>query len=170
MKKAKYPRLETRRLSELAPNKPTISWETLENWTGLTDRRMRQLTKEGYFPDPVQGEYKFHETIRGLIRHYQTITSKYTGDRARIQLDRERSRARLEKARANIAEIKEARMRNELLPAAAVEAVWSARVLLTRQRVLQLPLSESQKHEILEELRTVPVEEYLSAKQYENDF
>jgi len=130
---------------------------------------MRQLAKEGYFPDPVQGEYKFHETIRGLIRHYQTITSKYTGERAMIQLDRERSRARLEKARANIAEIKEARMRNELLPAAAVEAVWSARVLLTKQRVMQLPLTEQQKHEILIEMENVPVAEYMKAKQHETE-
>lgn len=50
---------------------PTISGNQLEILTGLTDRRLRQLAKAGYFPPPIKGQYQQTVTIRGLFKYYR---------------------------------------------------------------------------------------------------
>lgn len=58
-----------------APQSPqppgTLTGEQIEALTGLTDRRVRQLAKMGYFSSPVRGLYKQTETIRGLFKYYR---------------------------------------------------------------------------------------------------
>ena len=44
--------------------------------TGLTDRRHRQLSAEGYFPGPMRGQYKLVPTLQGLFRYYREAASK----------------------------------------------------------------------------------------------
>jgi hypothetical protein len=48
----------------------TISADKLCSLTSLTDRRHRQLAKEGYFPPPERGQYKLTATIQGMFRYY----------------------------------------------------------------------------------------------------
>lgn len=48
-----------------------ISATALSALTGLTDRRHRQLARDGYFPEPVKSEYLLTPTIRGLFRYYR---------------------------------------------------------------------------------------------------
>jgi hypothetical protein len=49
----------------------TISAEELCAFTGLTDRRHRQLAKSGYFPPPLRGLYQKDKTITGLFLHFR---------------------------------------------------------------------------------------------------
>jgi len=49
----------------------TIPADRLCSLTGLTDRRHRQLAKEGFFPPPVAGEYELAATIKGLFRFFR---------------------------------------------------------------------------------------------------
>ena len=49
----------------------TLTGEQIEALTGLTDRRVRQLAKMGYFPPPVRGLYQQTPTIRGLFKYYR---------------------------------------------------------------------------------------------------
>lgn len=49
----------------------TISAEKLCALTGLTDRRHRQLAREGYFPSPSKGLYQLTPTIAGIFRYYR---------------------------------------------------------------------------------------------------
>jgi len=48
----------------------TISADDLEALTGLTDRRHRQLAKEGYFPPPERSQYQLTATIHGMFKYY----------------------------------------------------------------------------------------------------
>ena len=47
----------------------TISSDKLCSLTGLTDRRHRQLAKDGYFPPPERSEYQLIPTLRGLFKY-----------------------------------------------------------------------------------------------------
>lgn len=53
-----------------------ISGEKLEALTGLTDRRHRQLAKEGHFPPPVRGLYEMVPALQGLFRYYREIRDR----------------------------------------------------------------------------------------------
>jgi hypothetical protein len=54
-------------------SRKNVTYESLEKITllGLTDRRYRQLAKEGHFPEPVSGNYDFILTLRGLLKYYR---------------------------------------------------------------------------------------------------
>ncbi len=55
-----------------------VSFDELERYVGLglTDRRYRQIAKEGFFPDPKNGQYDLWLTIRGLLRHFRELQDK----------------------------------------------------------------------------------------------
>jgi hypothetical protein len=53
-------------------NQPqVISAEKLSALTGLSDKRHRQLAKDGYFPAPTDGEYLVSQTIAGLFKYFR---------------------------------------------------------------------------------------------------
>lgn len=56
-----------------------LAAETLEAWTGLTDRRHRQIAEEGYFPAPVGGVYDLAKTVAGMIAFYRDQAEKAKG-------------------------------------------------------------------------------------------
>ncbi len=58
-----------------------ISVEQLVKLSGLTDRRLRELAAEGWFPKAVNGQYQLVPTIQGLLRSYRE------GERSRVMLD-----------------------------------------------------------------------------------
>ena len=39
--------------------------------SGLTDRRLRELAAEGWFPKAKEGSYQLVPTIQGLLRYYR---------------------------------------------------------------------------------------------------
>lgn len=57
----------------MAAESRTMTYEKFRTLTGLelTDRRLRQLAKEGHFPEPVDGQYDWVATWRGLLKYYR---------------------------------------------------------------------------------------------------
>lgn len=53
----------------------TITSDQLCALTGLTDRRHRQLAKEGYFPPPKMSKYSFVPTLKGMFRYYREMNN-----------------------------------------------------------------------------------------------
>ncbi|HNQ89032.1 MAG TPA: hypothetical protein PKM73_10495 [Verrucomicrobiota bacterium] len=49
----------------------TIAIAQLARLSGLTDRRLRELAVEGWFPKAVEGHYELVPTIQGLLRYYR---------------------------------------------------------------------------------------------------
>ncbi|MBL9138658.1 MAG: hypothetical protein JNK85_22505 [Verrucomicrobiales bacterium] len=49
----------------------TMSSEEFSSLTGLTDKRHRQLAKEGWFPPPEDGRWKTAPCIRGMFKYYR---------------------------------------------------------------------------------------------------
>jgi hypothetical protein len=81
-----------------------ITSEQLEVLTGLTDRRIRQLAKLGYFPPPKNGVYQQVATIRGLFKYYREDhhnTSRTLNDAKleKLKADAEMSRIKVQQAK-----------------------------------------------------------------------
>lgn len=86
---------------------PTISGSQLEILTGLTDRRLRQLAKAGYFPPPVKGQYQQTVTIRGLFKYYredhnQSAKTLNDAKLTKLKADAEMAQLKLAEAKRDV--------------------------------------------------------------------
>ena len=101
----------------------------------LSERRVQQLSRAGVIPKAARGRYELIGSVRGYIRHLRDINIKSeTGT-----VDYGIERARLVKAKADLAEMEASQMRGDLLPAPDVTAAWTEIVALMRARLLVLP-------------------------------
>lgn len=160
------------------PAPGSISGDKLCALTGLTDRRHRQLAKDGFFPAPNLGEYQLTPTIQGLFRYYREQRERSKGKLgeeilARTVADRE------------LAEIEVAKAKGLTLDARQVETVWTELLMAARRKWLQLPPKagirflifasakdceawiEDEVRDILSELAAAP--EYGKAKKEESE-
>lgn len=55
-----------------------IHADELETLTGLSDRRHRQLAKDGWFPAPSKSQYVMVPTLQGIFRYYREQGMKDT--------------------------------------------------------------------------------------------
>lgn len=123
----------------------TISGEELEALTGLTDRRHRQLAKEGYFDPPVRGQYKFHPALRGLFKYFREDRNKAT-----MELSGERLRKLSEEA-DRIA-LDNAKFREQLVDEADFLKRWEPIYTAMRQKITGSGLKDHEKDSLLGEL------------------
>jgi len=106
----------------------------------LTERRVQQLARDGVIPPsvksgPERGRYDLVGAVRGYVRYLREVaTRSQTG-----VVDFGAERARLVKAKADLAEMDAGARRGDLLPAAEVEEAWIAVLARLRARLLVLP-------------------------------
>lgn len=109
-----------------------ITHEQLSEITGLTERHLRRLAKDGHFPPPHNGTFATIPALQGVIAYYRTQHKK---NDSRIW-DEKLARETAERKRA---ELELAEMSRAVLPADAVERAWSHAVTAVRARMLQMP-------------------------------
>jgi phage terminase Nu1 subunit (DNA packaging protein) len=109
-----------------------ISGEQLCTLTGLSDRRHRQLAKDGYFPHPIKGQYQLTLTLQGMFRYYRDLQGRSNDEFALERLRKTR-------AEANLAEIRLAKERKEALDCKSVMQTWENIAMVIRQKILALP-------------------------------
>lgn len=109
--------------------------EVIAKLLDVTERRVRQLSSEGVIPKAARGRYEVVGAVRGYIRYLRNLALKGEVGAADYGIER----ARLVKARADLAEMEAARMRGDLILAADVIAAWTEVVALMRARLLALP-------------------------------
>ncbi len=138
----------------------------------LSERRVQQLVRDGVIPKAERGRYELVGAVRGYVRYLRDLVLKSETGGA----DYATERARLVKARADLAEMEAARMRGALLAAPEVTAAWTEIVALMRARLLVLPdklaplihettsiaeargVLKTALHEVLTEIATTEVE------------
>lgn len=98
----------------------------------LTDRRLRQLADDNFFPPPQQSEYEFLETLLGLIEHYHKLREKQGGSLAQVKL-------LTAQADLRIKEVEAATRENKVEDVGEVERSRVALVTFVQQRLLGLP-------------------------------
>jgi phage terminase Nu1 subunit (DNA packaging protein) len=101
----------------------------------LSERRVQQLSREGVIPKAERGQYDLVGAVRGYVGYLRDLAVKAQAGAPDFGAER----ARLIKAKADIAEMEARGRSGELLPAEAVEAAWTAVLARLRARILVLP-------------------------------
>lgn len=78
-----------------------ISSAELREFTGLTDRRHRQIADAGYFPLPVKGMYEREKTLKGMFIYLRELLAKK--DPELQKEERELKKAKRETAQEELA-------------------------------------------------------------------
>jgi phage terminase Nu1 subunit (DNA packaging protein) len=101
----------------------------------LSERRVQQLSREGVIPKAERGQYDLVAAVRGYVAYLRDLAVRAQSGAPDFGAER----ARLIKAKADLAEMEAEGRRGELLPAEAVEAAWTAVLARLRARLLVLP-------------------------------
>jgi phage terminase Nu1 subunit (DNA packaging protein) len=104
---------------------------------GISDRRYRQLAKEGIVPPVVDGRVDFVAATKHLLAYYQKLVE----GQGAITLTEER--ARLTKFMAEKTRMEVEKLRGTLVDASEVERTWMAMGQVCRLRLLALPVKVS---------------------------
>lgn len=112
----------------------TITAEQLCSYTGLSDRRHRQLASAGFFPPPILGRYQAGKTLLGIIRYQRELIHKKSNKLAKEQIA-------LTKARRELAQEELAGVRGEYVEKAVIGPALR-NVSLHQRAVLQRLLEQ----------------------------
>ena len=83
--------------------------DTIARVLDITPRRVQQLVDEGWIPRAAHGQYPLVGSIRGYVRYLKAGSSSLKDEQARLVA-----------AKREIQELKAAKLKGELVPAAAV--------------------------------------------------
>ena len=112
----------------------TFPLDTISKLLLLTPRRVNQLVNEGILPRAERGRYELVPVVQAYIKYLREKAVR--GD---ISDDYANHRTRLLKARADMAEMEQAQLMDQLIPAADVEKAWGEVLAACRARLLNLP-------------------------------
>ena len=117
----------------MATNTQTLA--VIARLLDLTERRVQQLGRDGVIPKAEHGRYDLVGAVRGYVRYLRDQAARSQSG----VVDFGAERARLVKAKADLAEMDAESRRGDLLPAAQVEEAWIAVLARLRSRLLVLP-------------------------------
>jgi phage terminase Nu1 subunit (DNA packaging protein) len=101
----------------------------------LTPGRIQQFVEAGVIPRAGRGIYELIPCVQGYLRHLR----KQLADQGMGSTDYVTERARLTRARADVAEMDRGISRGELIPGDQIEAAWLEFAGIVRQRILTVP-------------------------------
>jgi len=110
----------------------TMASEEFSSLTGLTDKRHRQLAKEGWFPPPENGRWKTAPCIRGMFKYYRGMAER----------NERKTNVELKNQLLQIAV--KARLR-ELIPASEVRRFIAKMIARAKARALAIPCEMAAK-------------------------
>jgi len=104
--------------------------------TNLSDRRLRQLAKEGYFPPGRNGVYQKNETLKGLFKFYQE-------QEARAAEELRKEEVAYTRARRRKAELELEEKIGAVVPTEVADYCFANIFVPFRQRLYRLPIDVS---------------------------
>jgi phage terminase Nu1 subunit (DNA packaging protein) len=120
------------------PPFPALTSRQLADLLGVTDRTLRELAERGIVVrQSYRGPYDVAVSIANYCAHLRGVAAGRGGEERVASLTGER--ARLAAAQADLAAIKIAKERGELLDAAEVEMEWTSVLRSVRSRLLAIP-------------------------------
>lgn len=139
-----------------------------ENWsisrlneeTALDRRTIKKILAETAPCDANEKTdfYKLADFIQALIAYHKDQSGAST---------LEREQARLTSAKADIAEVDRARIRNEVVEVETVFRVIENIFVSIRRTILTCPLPQEQKDAILNELRSLKIEDLVEQREFD---
>ena len=136
---------------------PTVDVGTLSRLFNLTAVRVQQLAKDGIVTRAERGRYDLWPSIRGYIKFLQErkVNQWDSGDDAG---DWQKERARLTRAKADMAEMQAAILKGTVHEAKAVESVWTDHLLACRAKLLSMPKKLAPRVHGIEKLTSIETE------------
>ncbi len=108
-------------------NLPAVDAATMADILGIAESTVRRLAPKGVFRRVGVNTFDIRESVRGWLAH--TAKEKPT----------DADRARRERAEADLAEAKAAKLKGELVPVAEAEATWTGICRDIRSGLLAVP-------------------------------
>lgn len=132
----------------------------LNEETGLDRRTIKKILRDvaPFDQDEKTDYYTLADFLAAYRRYYEP---KQSGTSL------EREQARLTAAKADIAEVERARIRNEVIEVETVFRVWENIIVAIRRTILTSPLPQTQKDSILNELCSLKVEDLLEQRDFD---
>lgn len=131
-----------------------ITAEKLCTLTGLTDRRHRQLAKDGWFPHPSKEGYLLTPTIAGMLKYYRESfqkTSRTLAEDKQVKLKKE----------IELLDLKIEEQNRQLVPIVEVDRVWGAVCVAVRQWLLvDENIPQKSKDTLLKQFSSVQVADF----------
>jgi phage terminase Nu1 subunit (DNA packaging protein) len=115
----------------------TFPLDTICKLLDLTPQRVAQLVNNGVIPRKERGRYELVPVVRGYIHYLRERAIK--GDAQAGGDDYATHRARLTKAKADMAEMEKDQMASVLIPASDVGDAWETMTGNMRARMLAIP-------------------------------
>lgn len=107
---------------------------------GLSAMRIQQLATDGVIVRAGHGQYRLMQSIQNmLVYQREKPKNQHSGDNSEDGQSYEAHRARLTKAKADMAEIEAEVMKGKAHDAEAVAAVWADMIGNARAKLLALP-------------------------------
>lgn len=106
-------------------------------WLDVTDRRVRQLRKQGVLAEARHGLYDLKDCVHRYIEYLKRDGTPEEN------VDYNTERAKLVKAKREKEELELELQRREVIRAADVEAVMTAMLLRFRQKIRNIPVKQS---------------------------
>jgi terminase small subunit / prophage DNA-packing protein len=126
-----------RALTKKTDDEASVTAARLEFYTGMSRQRLHRYIKQGVIERNADGTFPHPAALHSLIEHLSETAAGRGGAGGVATLTAER--ARLAREQADAAAFKNARERNEFIPAADVERAWSAECSSIRNRLLAIP-------------------------------
>lgn len=120
---------------------------------GLTERRLRQLAEEGWFPEAKRNVVEAVPTLLGLVKYYRELRSKQGSD-----IEAERLRKTTEEA--DKLALENEKTRGSLVEVEAVYKNGESVFVALRARILSSGLSDHEKDELLTDLMQLKVGDF----------
>lgn len=111
----------------------------LSKMLGISDRRIRQLADEGVIIRISQGRYNLEKSIKGYVLNLKIANSSKEQLRLDDELDLEKEKAKHERVKRQMAEMKLSLMRGRMHKSEDVEAVMTDMLANFKARCLNLP-------------------------------
>jgi phage terminase Nu1 subunit (DNA packaging protein) len=121
---------------------------------GIGDERVRQLAKEGVIEKHGHASFPLASSVQAFIA-YREKAKKNQHDGG---VDYEAHRARLTRAKADMAEMQAAILKGTVHEAKAVESVWTDHLLACRAKLLSMPKKLAPRIHGVEKLTSIESE------------
>lgn len=116
----------------------TVSASVLGRILGVTDRRVRALAQEGLFSKAAQGRYYLQESIHNYI-----VSLRVANDALKPELEDElvleTEKAKHERIKRHMSELKYSRMKGDSHKSSDVERVMTNMLVNFKSKILALP-------------------------------
>lgn len=145
----------------------TVSAKVLSRITGVTDRRIRMLAQEGILVKASQGRYKLEESMHNYILNLR-VANDSSGKALDLEdeLNLENEKAKHERVKRHMSELKYALMKGEVHKSEDVKAVMTNMLANFKSKMLGLPAKLTpqliqREKSFVEEILTSEIEEVL---------